>query len=119
MRELEVHTPASYDALVPAYLEFVRDHRGRRTTHQLENALTRFFQWMARAGVTELHQLSPERLRDFLSSLERVRPATIAVQASALRGWLGALLAGGAVQPGAEKLRPVGARPSTDAAARP
>jgi site-specific recombinase XerD len=91
MRESEVRTPASYDALVPAYLDFVRHHRGRRTTHQLENALTRFFQWMAGAGVTELHQLSPERLRSFLSSLEGVRPATIAVQASALRGWLGYL----------------------------
>ena len=91
MRELPVHTPASYDALVPAYLDFVRHHRGRRTTHQLENALGRFFRWMTSAGLTELHQLTPDRLRDFLSSLERFRPATIAVQASALRGWLGYL----------------------------
>jgi site-specific recombinase XerD len=91
MRELRVHTSASYDALVPAYLDFVRHHRGRRTTHQLENALGRFFRWMTSAGLTELHQLTPERLRDFLSSLTRFRPATIAVQASALRGWLGFL----------------------------
>lgn len=91
MRELAVHTPAPYEALVPAYLDFVRHHRGRRTTHQLENALGRFFRWMPSAGLTELHHLTPGRLRDFLGSLGHFRPATIAVHASALRGWLGYL----------------------------
>jgi site-specific recombinase XerD len=91
MREREIHTPATYEALVPAYLDFVRHHRGRRTTHQLENALGRFCQWMANIGITELRLLTPERLRDFLGSLGYFRPATIAVHASALRGWLGYL----------------------------
>jgi integrase/recombinase XerD len=91
MREREDHTPATYEALVPTYLDFVRHHRGRRTTHQLENALGRFCQWMTKTGITELHQLAPERLRDFLGSLGHFRPATIAVHASALRGWLGYL----------------------------
>src|SRR6202035_502 len=91
MREREVQTPATYEALVPAYLDFVRHHRGRRTTHQLENALGRFCRWMTKTGITELHQLAPERLRDFLGSLGYFRPATIAVHASALRGWLGYL----------------------------
>ena len=91
MRESEVHTPATYEALVPTYLDFVRHHRGRRTTHQLENALGRFCRWMTQTGLTELHQLTPGRLRDFLGSLGHFRPATIAVHASALRGWLGYL----------------------------
>ena len=91
MRERDVQTPATYEALVPTYLDFVRHHRGRRTTHQLENALGRFCRWMTKTGITELHQLAPERLRDFLGSLGHFRPATIAVHASALRGWLGYL----------------------------
>ena len=91
MREPEVHTPTTYELLVPAYLEFVRHHRGRRTTHQLEDALGRFCRWMTSAGLTDLHQLTPGRLRDFVASLGHFRPATIAVQASALRGWLGYL----------------------------
>ena len=40
MREPEVHTPTTYASLVPAYLEFVRHHRGRRTTHQLAEPRT-------------------------------------------------------------------------------
>ena len=40
--ELAVHTVVRYEALVPSYLDFVRQHRGRRTTDQLENALGRF-----------------------------------------------------------------------------
>ena len=91
MREPEVHTPTTYASLVPAYLEFVRHHRGRRTTHQQEDALGRFCRWMTAAGLTDLHQLTPGRLRDFVASLGHFRPATIAVQASALRGWLGYL----------------------------
>jgi site-specific recombinase XerD len=91
MREAEVHTPATHEALVPTYLDFVRRHRGRRTTHQLENALGRFCRWMTKTGLTELQQLTPERVRDFLGSLGGFRPATIAVHASALRGWLGYL----------------------------
>jgi integrase len=42
---------------------------------------------MAAVGVAELHQLSPERLREFHASLARFRPATIATHASALRGF--------------------------------
>jgi site-specific recombinase XerD len=98
MREREVHTPATYEALVPTYLDFVRHHRGRRTTHQLENALGRFCRWMTKTGITELHQLAPERLRDFLGSLGHFQPATIAAHASALRGWLGYLRLKGLLQ---------------------
>lgn len=88
MREAGVHTPATFEVLIPPYLDFVRHHRGRRTTHQLENALGRFCRWMTTAGLTQLDELTPARLRDFLGSLGHFRPATIAVHASALRSWL-------------------------------
>lgn len=100
MCESAVHTAVRYEALVPSYLDFVRHHRGRRTTHQLENALGRFLRWLATeaGGITELHQLTPAVLRDYLSSLHRFRRATIAVHASALRGWLGYLRLQGLVE---------------------
>ena len=31
-----------YDDFVPAFLDFIRHHRGRRTTHQVENGLDKF-----------------------------------------------------------------------------
>ena len=43
-RQAAVHGDRSsslYEAFVPPYLHFVRQHRGRRTTHQLENGLGR------------------------------------------------------------------------------
>lgn len=88
MSELEAGARALYDAFVPAYLDFVRCHRGRRTTHQLECCLGRFFEWLARRGIADLQSLSPRQVRDFISSLRHFRPATIAVEASALRGFL-------------------------------
>jgi site-specific recombinase XerD len=77
-----------YAICVLPYLEFVRHHRGRRTTHQLENGLGRFCAWLEGHGVTDLGKLTPTHLRDFISSLQSFRPATIAVHASALRGFL-------------------------------
>lgn len=91
MCESAVQAALRYQALVPPYLSFVRQHRGRRTTHQLENALGRFFQWLDTDGVTELQQLTPVVIREYLASLHGFRRATIAVHASALRGWLGYL----------------------------
>ena len=92
MCQSAVHAALRYEALVPSYLDFVRQHRGRRTTDQLENALGRFVQWMTTTGrVTDLHQLTPVVLREYLSSLHHFRRATVAVHASALRGWLGYL----------------------------
>jgi len=77
-----------YRSQVVPYLDFVRCHRGRRTTHQLENALGRFCTWLDDHGVTGLGQLTPSLLRDFIPSLAQFRPSTIAVHASALRGLL-------------------------------
>jgi site-specific recombinase XerD len=76
------------DDFVPSYLDFVRQHRGRRTTHQLDNGLNRFCNWLAGKGVSDPQSLTAVHVRDFISSLGRFRPATIAVHASALRGFL-------------------------------
>lgn len=88
MYQSQVGRPALYDDFVPAFLEFVRHHRGRRTTHQIENGLDKFFRWLARRGVSDLQSLTPLHIRDFVPSLERYRPATIAVHASTLRSFL-------------------------------
>lgn len=77
-----------YEAFVPPYLNFVRQHRGRRTTHQLENGLGRFFSWLEGLGIADLHQLSAGHVRDYVSSLHHFKRSTIAVHASALRGFL-------------------------------
>jgi integrase/recombinase XerD len=80
--------PALYNVFVPSYLDFVRRHRGRRTTHQLERCLVLFFDWLAERGIGDLKSLSAHHARDFVGSLGRFRPTTIAVHASALRGFL-------------------------------
>ena len=79
---------ALYDDFVPAYIDFARCHCGRRTTHQLELALDRFFRWLAERGVTDLQSLTVLHVRDFVPSLKRFRPGTLHVHASALRGFL-------------------------------
>ena len=73
---------------VPSYLDFVHHHRGRRTTHQLDNSLNRFCDWLALKGVSDPQLLTAAHVRDFISSLGRFRPSTIAMHASALRGFL-------------------------------
>jgi site-specific recombinase XerD len=53
---------------------------------------------LTRRGVADLRSLTAQDLRDFISSLERLRPATIAVYASALRGFLSYLHLSGAME---------------------
>jgi site-specific recombinase XerD len=77
-----------YELCVPPFLEFARRHRGRRTTHQLENALRRFIAALVSGGITELESLTAQQIRDYLSTLHEFRPATIAIHASALREFL-------------------------------
>jgi site-specific recombinase XerD len=73
---------------VAAYLDFARRHRGRRTVHQLENALGQFCTWLAGRRHCEFGQLEPSAIRSYISSLARFRRSTVAVHASALRGFL-------------------------------
>lgn len=77
-----------YSAYVPGYLDFVRTHRGRRTTHQLEDCLGRFFTWMARRRIGAITDLRAEDVRDFVATFASMRRSTIATHASALRGFL-------------------------------
>ncbi len=90
--------PALYDAFVPDYLDFARRHRGRRTTHQLEYCLGRFFGWLARRGIADLRSVTGQHVRLFISSLEDFQPSTIAIEASALRGFLSYLHLNGALE---------------------
>lgn len=76
-----------YQTQVVPYLTFVRHHRGRRTTHQLENGLGRFCTWVEGHGCAGLNQLTPSLVRDFVASLAGFRQSTIAIHASALRGF--------------------------------
>lgn len=78
-----------YAVHVLPFMEFVRRHRGRRTTHQLENTLGRFCLWLERScGVAEFGELTAAHLRDFIASLHGFRRATVASHGSALRSFL-------------------------------
>ena len=88
MSESQVGRSDLYDDFVPAFLEFIRHHRGRRTTDQVENGLDKFFRWLACSQVSDLQSLTATHVRDFMPSLESYRPATIAVHASTLRSFL-------------------------------
>jgi integrase/recombinase XerD len=77
-----------YDEFVPRYLDFVRHHRGRRTTGQLEDCLVRFFAWLEKHRVHDLRELTSGHIRAFLDCFRHFARATIATNASALRGFL-------------------------------
>jgi len=104
-------TPALYEAFVPPYLDFVRRHRGRRTTHQLEYCLERFFLRLAEGGVDDVRSVTPAHIRAFLRSLRGFKQATIATEASALRGFLRYLHQQGQIE--AELVYAVERRPPT------
>jgi len=87
-----------YSRFVLPYLEFVRRHRGRRTTFQLEHCLGRFCSWLEARGVADLRLLEAAHLRDFVTSLGGFRRSTIALHASALRGFLAYLRLNGVLE---------------------
>ena len=88
MSESQAGRADLYDVFVPAFLEFIPHHRGRRTTDQVENNMHGFFKWLASNQVSDLQSLTATHIRDFMPSLEGYRPATIAVHASTLRTFL-------------------------------
>jgi site-specific recombinase XerD len=88
MSETQVGRAELYDDFVPAFVEFIGHHRGRRTTHQVENGLDKFFRWLAGSQVSDLQLLTATHIRDFMPSLESYRQATIAEHASTLRTFL-------------------------------
>jgi len=88
MSESQAGRPDLYDDFVPPFLDFIRHHRGRRTTHQVENGLDKFFRWLGTSQVSDLQSLTATHIRDFMPSLRSYRPATIAAHASTLRSFL-------------------------------
>jgi hypothetical protein len=82
MSDSQTGRPDLYDDFVPAFLDFIRHHRGRRTTHQVENGLDKFFKWLTTSQISDLQSLTATHIRDFMPSLGSYRPATIAVHAS-------------------------------------
>jgi integrase/recombinase XerD len=86
LSRVSVESPR-YRPLVAAYLDFVRRHRGRRTIHQLENALGHFCAWLDDRGQSGFGLLTASLVRDYVVSLCRFRRSTVAVHASALRGF--------------------------------
>jgi site-specific recombinase XerD len=77
-----------HQEVVPGYLAFVREHRGRRTTRQLEDCLARFFAWLGERRINDLEELNAAHIRGFLDCFGHYARATIATNASALRGFL-------------------------------
>ena len=71
MFESQTGKPKLYDHFVPAFLEFIRHHRGRRTTHQVENGLDKFFRWLASSQVSDLQSLAAAE-PDLLHWLEQL-----------------------------------------------
>jgi site-specific recombinase XerD len=93
-------TSTLYDASVPTYLSFIRQHRGRRSTRAVEWVLQQFFGWLAASGVEDLATLAPTHLRDYLASLGHLQRSTVAEHASGLRCFLRYLAMQGVVPPG-------------------
>ncbi len=88
MSDLSTARSDLYNEFVPGFINFVRCHRGRRTTDQVENGLDKFFKWLSSSQVSDLQSLTATHIRDFMPSLGNYRPATIAIHASTLRGFL-------------------------------
>ncbi|MEN8182711.1 MAG: site-specific integrase [Myxococcota bacterium] len=72
---------------LPAFLAFLRHHRGRRTTCQPEACLVRFFMWWDQGQHDAISEITVEDVRGFLRSLAHLSPASIATYSSALRGF--------------------------------
>ena len=84
----QTERPHLYDDFVLGFLDFIRHHRGRRTTHQVENGLKKFFEWLSSSQITDLQSITATHIRDFMPSLASYRPATIAGHASTQRSFL-------------------------------
>lgn len=93
-------TTALFDEHIPGYLEFARQHRGRRDMRRDENSLRSFFSWLNERGVSDFDALEPGDLREFAGSLKGFKRSTVAMQASDVRGFLRYLAMEGLVSRG-------------------
>lgn len=83
-------TNALFEQAVPAYLDFLRKHRGlsARTVGKRTFQLTRFTEYLERLGVSTWKDAQPSALRTFLvTQLTGIKPATRLSYASTLRSF--------------------------------
>lgn len=80
-------TTALFERVVPAYLEFARQHRGTRATRTPEVYLLQFFLFLETTGVAAPSDILPKHYREFLGSYSsRMAKGTVSGIASVLRG---------------------------------
>jgi len=80
-------TSALFDKYVSDYLEFARQHRGRREMRRDEWSLRSFFAWLEERGVCSLAAINAADLREYVGSLDGFKRTTIVMQVSDLRGF--------------------------------
>ena len=83
-------TNALFEQAVPAYLEFLQNHRGlsARTVRKRAFHLSAFTEHLARLGVSAWKDAQPSALRTFLvTQLTGIKPATRLAYASTLRSF--------------------------------
>ena len=90
-------TSALYDAIMPGFLLFARQHRGCRSMRPLEWVLRGFFGWLDTRGIEQAEELSSIHVRDYLANLSHLKPVTMAGHASVVRGLLRYLAVEGVV----------------------
>lgn len=80
-------TTPLFERIVPAYLDFLRQHRGVRTTRTPELYLRQFFHFLEAAGVATPSDLRSSHYREFLAGCSsRWSKGTVSGVASVLRG---------------------------------
>jgi len=80
-------TSALFDKYVPDYIEFARQHRGRREMRRDEWSLRSFFVWLEERGVSSLSSLTASEIREYVDGLDGFKRTTIAMRVSDLRGF--------------------------------
>lgn len=86
LKKRRASTPL-FESVVPAYLAFVRQHRGVRATRTPEVYLLQFFLFLDAERVTAIADLQPKHYREFLGGCAaKMSKGTVAGVASVLRG---------------------------------
>lgn len=82
-------TNALFEQVVPAYLDFLRKHRGLsgRTLSKRTYQLILFTEYLERVGISTWKDAQPSALRKFLTQLTGIKPATRLGYASTLRSF--------------------------------
>lgn len=81
-------TTALFDEYVPAYIDYARRHRGRRSTRGMQWGLRLFFDWLEQAGIDDIQALTGMHIRDFISQQGHLKRSSIGQVASIVRCFL-------------------------------